>query len=111
LRWANAGHPPGIVAERGRAEWLGPPGGGPPLGVTDPETWPAHERALAPSARIVVFTDGLVERRTEPLDLGIERVAAIAAEAPDLEELCEQAMRQAPLPRFDDLAVIAFELE
>jgi phosphoserine phosphatase RsbU/P len=110
LRWASAGHPPGVVAERGRAEWLGPTGG-PPLGVTDPETWPERERTLAPAARIVVFTDGLIERRTEPLDAGIQRVVAIAADAPDLETLCDEAMRQAPLPRFDDLAVIAFELE
>jgi serine phosphatase RsbU (regulator of sigma subunit) len=110
LRWASAGHVPGIVAEGGRAEWLGP-NGGPPLGVTDPDTWPEGERTLAPAARVVVYTDGLIERRTEPLDAGIERVAAIAAGAPDLETLCEEAIGQAPVPRFDDLAVIALELE
>ena len=57
-----------------------------------------------------MFTDGLIERRTEPLDVGIERVAAIAAQAPDLETLCEDAIAQAPEPRFDDLALIALEL-
>jgi GAF domain-containing protein len=110
LRWASAGHVPGIVAEEGRAEWLGPTGG-PPLGVSDSDTWPQGERTLGPGARVVVFTDGLIERRTEPLDAGIERVAAIAARAPDLETLCEDAMGQAPAPRFDDLAVIALEVE
>ena len=72
LRWASAGHVPGIVAEGGHGERLGEPGG-PPLGVTDPETWLSDERVLAPGARVVVFTDGLIERRTEPLDVGIER--------------------------------------
>jgi GAF domain-containing protein len=110
LRWASAGHVPGVVAEGGRAEWLGP-SGGPPLGVTAPDTWPANERTLAAGARVVVFTDGLIERRTEPLDAGVERVAAIAATAPDLETLCDEALAQAPVPRFDDLAVIALELE
>jgi GAF domain-containing protein len=110
LRWASAGHVPGVVAEGGRGEWLGP-SGGPPLGVTDPGTWPQGERTLAPGARVVVFTDGLIERRTEPLDAGVERVAAIAAAAPDLETLCDAAIEHAPAPRFDDLAVIALELD
>jgi GAF domain-containing protein len=110
LRWASAGHLPGVIAEGGRGEWLGMPGG-PPLGVAEADTWPSGDRELAPGARIVLFTDGLIERRTEPLDAGIDRVAAIAARAPDLETLCEEALRQAPSPRFDDLAVIALELE
>jgi GAF domain-containing protein len=110
LRWASAGHLPGVIAEGGRGEWLEMPGG-PPLGVAEADTWPSGERELAPGARIVLFTDGLIERRTEPLDAGIDRVAAIAARAPDLEALCEDALRQAPSPRFDDLALIVLELE
>jgi len=110
VRWATAGHLPGVVAEGGRGEWL-PPTGGPPLGVMGAETWPSAERQLEPGARVVVFTDGLIERRTEPLDVGIARIVAIAAQAPDLEALCESALGQAPTPRFDDLALIALELE
>jgi GAF domain-containing protein len=109
LRWASAGHVPGIVAEGERVEWLGP-SGGPPLGVTDPDAWPQEERVLEPGGRVVVFTDGLIERRTEPLDAGIERVAEVAAVAGDLETLCDEAIEMAPAPRFDDLAIIALEL-
>jgi GAF domain-containing protein len=108
LRWASAGHVPVVIAEDGRSEWLG--AGGPPLGVVDLDPWPSGERELAPGSRVVLFTDGLIERRTEPLDIGIDRIAAIAAEAPDLETLCENALGQAPTPRFDDLALIALEL-
>jgi phosphoserine phosphatase RsbU/P len=110
LRWASAGHVPGVISEGGRSEWLGP-AGGPPLGVIELDPWPSGERELAPGSRIVVFTDGLIERRTEPLDVGIDRIAAITSEAPDLETLCERALGQAPTPRFDDLALIALELE
>lgn len=108
--WASAGHLPGVIAHGGRGEWLTPTGG-PPLGVVEADTWPSSERDLEPGSRVVVFTDGLIERRTEPLDEGIDRVVAIAAAAPDLEALCESALGQAPTPRFDDLAVIALELE
>jgi GAF domain-containing protein len=110
LRWASAGHLPGVVAQGGRGEWL-PSAGGPPLGVIEAETWPSAERDLEPGSRVVIFTDGLIERRTEPLDTGIDRVVAIAASATDIEALCESAVGQAPTPRFDDLALIALELE
>jgi Stage II sporulation protein E (SpoIIE) len=59
----------------------------------------------------VLFTDGLIERRSEPLDDGIDRVVAAAATAPDVERVCEMVLFQAPAPRFDDLALVAFELE
>jgi|SRR5215207_5399602 len=110
VRWASAGHLPGVVASGGEGEWLGL-ADGPPLGVTKTDKWPGAERTLAPGARIVLFTDGLIERRAEPLDAGIERLVAAAATAPDLERLCETALAQAPAPRFDDLALIALELD
>jgi GAF domain-containing protein len=110
VRWASAGHVPGVVTSDGEGAWLGI-ADGPPLGVTAAEAWPGAERTLAPGSRLVLFTDGLIERRAEPLDDGIDRVVAAAATAPDLERLCETALAQAPSPRFDDLALIALELE
>jgi GAF domain-containing protein len=110
LRWSSAGHLPGVVASRGRGEWLGI-ADGPPLGVSDADAWPGAERVLEPGSRVVLFTDGLIERRAEPLDAGIDRVAAVAASAPDVERLCETTLVQAPAPRVDDLALIALELD
>jgi GAF domain-containing protein len=109
-RWSSAGHLPGVVASDGAGEWLGM-ADGPPLGVTATDAWPGSERTLAPGSRIVLFTDGLIERRAEPLDDGIDRLVAAAATAPDLERLCEAALAQAPVPRFDDLALVALELD
>jgi GAF domain-containing protein len=110
LRWASAGHLPGVVASAGEGEWLGI-ADGPPLGVSDGGAWPGAERMLAAGARVVLFTDGLIERRAEPLDHGIDRVVAAAVTAPDLERLCEAALAQAPAPRVDDLALVALELD
>ncbi len=45
---------------------------------------PAVARApLGPGAIVCLYTDGLVERRDEPLDVGIEALAARLAGAPD----------------------------
>ena len=110
MRWSSAGHIPGVVATGGTGEWLGL-ADGPPLGVSTADAWAGAERILAPGSRVVLFTDGLIERRTEPLDDGIDRVAAAAATAPDLERLCESALLQAPAPRFDDLALVALQVD
>jgi GAF domain-containing protein len=110
LRWSSAGHLPGVVACGGRGEWLGL-ADGPPLGVSASDAWPGAERVLAPGSRVVLFTDGLIERRSEPLDDGIDRVVEAAASAPALERGWGMVLFQAPAPRFDDLAVVVLELE
>jgi GAF domain-containing protein len=109
LRWSSAGHLSGVVACDGEGEWLGI-ADGPPLGVGEADAWPGAERILAPGSRVVLFTDGLIERRAEPLDVGIDRVAAAAASAATVERVCELALLQAPAPRSDDLALVALEL-
>ena len=62
---------------------------------------------------MVLYTDGLVERRTEVIDDGLERLRS-TAEGFDgsLEELCDHLMTElAPLPGAarDDVAIIALE--
>jgi serine phosphatase RsbU (regulator of sigma subunit) len=110
LRWSSAGHLSGVVACGGAGEWLGL-ADGPPLGIDREGAWPGAERLLEPGSRVVLFTDGLIERRAEPLDDGIDRIAAAAATAPDLEDLCDKALEQAPAPRSDDLALVALQLD
>jgi GAF domain-containing protein len=110
LRWSSAGHLSGVVACGGAGEWLGI-ADGPPLGVGASDAWPGAERILAPRSRVVLFTDGLIERRAEPLDAGIDRVAAAAASAATIERVCELALLQAPAPRSDDVALVALELD
>jgi hypothetical protein len=77
LLYVSAGHPPALVLDPSTGD-VTPLDvvSGPPLGFsTDPQL--RDTAAIAPTgATIVAYTDGLVERRTESIDDGIEHVAS-----------------------------------
>jgi serine phosphatase RsbU (regulator of sigma subunit) len=110
MRWANAGHLPPIATAGGEAHRLAA-ASRPPLGIIGTDEWPEHEVLLEPGARVVLYTDGLIERRGEEIDVGIDRVARVALEHTPLEAVCEAALAAAPRPRRDDVAVVALELD
>jgi serine phosphatase RsbU (regulator of sigma subunit) len=64
-----------VIVEPGGEARLFMEGRSPPLGAADPGTGRAQARLeLSPGAGFLLFTDGLVERRTEPIDAGLERL-------------------------------------
>jgi PAS domain S-box-containing protein len=88
LRFVNAGHPPPLlVPEDGPARLL--PGVTPPLGVSDLPVHPETVVDFPAGASLVLYTDGLVERRGEGVDTGLKRlIAAVSGGTDDLEALC-----------------------
>jgi sigma-B regulation protein RsbU (phosphoserine phosphatase) len=65
-RYANAGHPPGLIVDRrGATRVLDPTG---PLIGPFPAEWSSREFALAPSETLVLYSDGLTEARNESGD-------------------------------------------
>ncbi|MFI0966264.1 PP2C family protein-serine/threonine phosphatase [Streptomyces sp. NPDC021080] len=73
---AGAGHlPPVVFAGDGSGELLPLPVG-PPLG-TGVGGYQQVVRALSPDDTLVMFTDGLVERRGEDIDASLARLAAL----------------------------------
>ncbi|MEW2166805.1 GAF domain-containing SpoIIE family protein phosphatase [Streptomyces sp. NPDC007084] len=73
---SGAGHlPPVVFAGDGSGELLSLPVG-PPLG-TGVGGYEQVTRALAPDDTLVMFTDGLVERRGEDIDASLARLAAL----------------------------------
>jgi serine phosphatase RsbU (regulator of sigma subunit) len=81
LTYASAGHPPPLLAgdtvtylEGGRSAALG--FGDAPVQATVP---------VKPGTRLVLYTDGLIERRTEPIDTGFGRLARAAGQNLDLD--------------------------
>ncbi|WP_314220156.1 SpoIIE family protein phosphatase [Streptomyces zaehneri] len=78
LEWAQAGHPPPLLVRAGEAHYLERPFGM-LLGATDAPRYEAAEIRLEPGDQILLYTDGLVERPSESIDRGLERLARAAA--------------------------------
>ena len=111
LRLTNAGHPPALVVDGATGTYLD--GGlAPPVGVTTDTTFTEAVHELAPGATLVLYTDGLVERRGEPLDAGLHRLeqAAVACPTEDLDALCDHLLTRMLGEDHiaqDDVAVVA----
>jgi serine phosphatase RsbU (regulator of sigma subunit) len=91
--WASAGHPPPLLAgaDRPRRRMLtGEPG--PPLGVTAPAAYPEHHLQLHSGDTLLLYSDGLVERRGVPIDVGMAALETLALERMAPEEMCERLL-------------------
>lgn len=78
LVWAQAGHPPPLLLRDGRARLLDRPRGV-LLGASTQPVFEEEECLLRPGDRLLLYTDGLVERPGEGIDRGLERLAEAAA--------------------------------
>ncbi|SDX84985.1 Serine phosphatase RsbU, regulator of sigma subunit [Modestobacter sp. DSM 44400] len=108
LRWSNAGHPPPLLLHHdGTAELLWRPADL-LLGVDADTPRHNHEVVLTPGATVVLYTDGLVERRGEPLDDGLARLQAVAAGLSHLttEQLCDVLLERLAQDAEDDVALL-----
>ena len=103
---ASAGHPPPLLIDGGRADYLALDGG-PALGVAPDPTYPEATFA-ADSAAMLFFTDGLVERRGESIDDGFARLAAACTSRQWSPGFLDHLLAEVPDPAgADDLAVVA----
>lgn len=74
VTYSRAGHPPPLVAGPSGRQWLD--GGlGLPLDVRPGAQRHNDIATIGPDDVVVLYSDGLVERRGEPLDVGLERLA------------------------------------
>ncbi len=70
---ANAGHPAPLLVDSTEASFLATDVG-PPIGVTANVRYGSTCHRVAPGATVLLFTDGLFERRGESVDAGMERL-------------------------------------
>ncbi|MFG3054039.1 SpoIIE family protein phosphatase [Kitasatospora sp. NPDC048239] len=112
LTWARAGHLPPLLVHDGVARYLDPPVG-PLLGAYLAADYRATVLDLEPGDLVLLFTDGLVERRGEGLDSGLERLLRAVEEyrAPGIPGCLDHVLRRlrAPNPQ-DDTCVIGIRL-
>jgi len=114
LRWSSAGHPPPLLLRHGVPTYL-EGGSGVLLGVRGERTLVAASFDLEVGDTLVLFTDGLIERRDESLDDGLARLAAIASRwnGDTTEQLCEGIVHELLPPgegRNDDVAILVARL-
>jgi len=81
--WASAGHLPIVVRRAGGDVEVIEGPTHPPLGVERVQLRPTPWLTIEPGAVLLLFSDGLVERRGEDLDVGLARLADSVRVAPD----------------------------
>ncbi len=85
LRYACAGHPPPLILSPGEEPCFAWEGRSTPLDVRSrPTDRAARPRSRSPpGSTVLLYTDGLVERRSESLTDGLDRLLREAAAPPD----------------------------
>jgi phosphoserine phosphatase RsbU/P len=91
--WSSTGHLPPVIAVPGHDATILDCSPSPPIGSHLSGAHIDTERDLVPGTTVGCFTDGLVERRSEVIDVGLDRLRA-AFFAGDPEEVCKSVMAQ-----------------
>ncbi len=104
---ANAGHLPPLICAGTGASFAAVPTG-PPVGIGGPAASSAALIRVPPGGTLLCYTDGLVERRGEILDVGLKRLAEAAGGAPGpldarLDRIISELTEQRPQ---DDIALM-----
>jgi len=107
---ASAGHPPPVLARPGVDAELVEPKPEPPLGAGWEFERTATPIPLSRGAVFLLYTDGLVERSTESIDVGLERLRSrvIAANPSAVCRTVLEELVGASNPA-DDVAMLAIE--
>jgi len=81
--FVRAGHPPALVRDPdGEVSELAGDGGSPPLGLMLEQSRPSASTELAEGSLVLLYTDGLIERRGEVIDEGVDRLKRAFADGP-----------------------------
>lgn len=109
LRLVNAGHPPPLLVPAGGDAMFLEDTPSPLLGHDRSIDYREREVALEPAATLLLYTDGLVDRKDLSIIDGMPRLrAAASTAAADVETLCENVIATLlPDGPTDDVALLA----
>ncbi|MEU8660255.1 SpoIIE family protein phosphatase [Actinoplanes philippinensis] len=104
-----AGHPAPIVRDADTTALMSLPTQA-PMGVSDRTVYRETTFVLAAQATVVLYTDGLVEDRSHPLDRGLQELCDAVGTAPagDPAAILDHILTSdvGPRPRRDDIALL-----
>jgi PAS domain S-box-containing protein len=110
VRFANAGHLPPLCARPDGSTLYLEDARSAPLGARAATFYEEAEHVLDPGSRLILFTDGLVEKRLISID---DRLALLArclrTERDGLEALCDHLLAAVAPSGEDDVALLAIE--
>jgi serine phosphatase RsbU (regulator of sigma subunit)/PAS domain-containing protein len=108
FRWARAGHLPPILVRDGQASTLSPPHGL-LLGADPDATYAEITTPLQLGDILLLFTDGLIERRDKPIDDALDTLRQIASRgAPgDIGSFADRVVAEASSNTDDDACLVA----
>lgn len=110
LQYSTAGHlPPLVISASGVRTLEVTPA--PPLGAFPYGRCPEHELSLESGEMLLLYTDGLVERRGVALSAGIDVLATAVSAAQTPEDACTLAVAKLVPPEGlrDDVAIVALQ--
>ncbi|MBV9513689.1 MAG: SpoIIE family protein phosphatase, partial [Mycobacteriaceae bacterium] len=105
LTYSRAGHLPAVLAIPGCETSVLTGAASVPLAVQLDHRRPQETLLLTPGSTLMLFTDGLVERRGEQIDDGIARIAELLGQTTDsaVDAVAEMMLRElAPASGYDD---------
>lgn len=105
LTYSSAGHPPGILVRPDGTTHLLESGRSLPLAVRPGNMRPEATCTIPARSTLLLYTDGLVERRRRPLSVGITQAGEALQDGRDsaVDDLATDVMsRLAPADGFDD---------
>ncbi|MFI9005719.1 SpoIIE family protein phosphatase [Actinosynnema sp. NPDC053489] len=112
LVYSSAGHPPGILVLPDGASRMLDQGRGLPLAVRPDRERPEATISVPARATLLLYTDGLVERRRRPITDGIDAAASAMQDARDVpvDELASRVMADLAPPNGyeDDVALLVY---
>ncbi|WP_328761455.1 SpoIIE family protein phosphatase [Streptomyces sp. NBC_00272] len=110
MRWARAGHLPPVLVRGGEPEAF-PLIEGLLLGALSDVTYIEREVQLEPDDTLLMFTDGLVERRDSSVEDSLgQLVSAAASEVGDLDHRLDRLLAESRSDTDDDTCVIGIQV-
>jgi PAS domain S-box-containing protein len=110
VRYACAGHPPPLVVIGRRVQELMDGRTTPLAALPEAPSCDEGVQPFPPGSLMLLYSDGLIERRGEPLDVGMDRLRSLLTELPseDPEELADGLLGAltGDVPQDDDVALL-----